>query len=92
VTDEEGRTFADMVSAAAGVAATAFIKLGSMMADAFRHYRALDEMEKLMGHPLDQLARATGESEEDLIAELQSGTMDYREFYWSKMSQVGDDA
>lgn len=63
------------------------VQIGAMMAGMSSHSRALEDIEALREHPLEQLARVTGESQEALIAELQSGLMDYREFYWYKMSQ-----
>lgn len=84
-----GRKLADLVAAAEVAGRVALVQIGATMAALQRHSRALeDDMRALQEHPLDQLVRVTGESQEALIAEWQGSVMDYQEFYWFKMNQA----
>lgn len=89
--DERGQALGKLVAAAEATGRAAFVRLGAALVGVAAYNQALATLEALQEHPLDRLARATGESKEALIAELQAGMMDYREFYCFKMARGKSD-
>lgn len=87
------KDLAALIAAAEATGRAALAHVGVVMTEVMRHSRALDPLlEMLQEYPLDRLAKATGQSQEELIAELQGSAMDYREFYYFKMESSCRDA
>lgn len=86
------KDLAILIKAAEEAGRAALIRIGAVMAEAMQHSAALGALEALQEFPLERLSRETGQSQEELIAELQSELMDYREFYRRKMEQAKNNA